>query len=229
MTAAALPGSDTAARWLAASWRTWSVGTRLAAGFAVAAVLVAAAVLSYLALAGPPSGGEPSAAPSVATAPPPGPPVVAPPLAVFDAGGAMLAAPPLDSLPADAAAVRPDAGPEATAESGASTTTAPADGLGEAQPEDAAAALRAPPAEARPATGLATIDSRPWSVVRWRGQLLGETPVIDAVLPAGVQPLVLTDESGVQHRRTVRVPRADSVRIRFDLAEQPVEGSTEAP
>ena len=78
-----------------------------------------------------------------------------------------------------------------------------------------------------------TIDSRPWSIVRWRDQVLGETPVIDAVLPAGVQTLILTDESGVQHRRTVRVPRVDSVRIRFDLAErpaaEPTEGPTEAP
>jgi serine/threonine-protein kinase len=66
-------------------------------------------------------------------------------------------------------------------------------------------------------TGRLTIDTRPWSVVSTGGRTLGETPVIETVLPAGPHVLVLTDGAGRRHVRRVRVLAEGVTRVRFDL------------
>jgi hypothetical protein len=76
----------------------------------------------------------------------------------------------------------------------------------------------APVVATPPSTGRARIDSVPWSVVSWRGRTLGETPVLEAELPAGRQVLLLTDEHGREHRCSVRVVPGRLVKVRFDLA-----------
>jgi hypothetical protein len=73
------------------------------------------------------------------------------------------------------------------------------------------------PAVALGGRGLVTIDSRPWSVVSSRGRRLGETPVVEASLPPGPQPIVLTDEDGRVHRRTITVVPNAHTKVRFVL------------
>jgi hypothetical protein len=112
--------------------------------------------------------------------------------------------------------VGPDAASAPVSGDASDGAASSADAAGEAVAEDIGPAT---PRDAVPTTGKVTIDSRPWSVVTWRDRVLGETPVVDAELPVGVQSLVLTDEAGVQHRRSLRVLPGRSVRIRFDLNE----------
>ena len=205
-------GPDTTTGWLAASWRTWSPGTRFALGFAGLAVLLTAALLIFLAVrGGAPRGGD--AVPAVALAPQPDAAVVA-----SDASSHPPPADAFTAAPADAAAVKlvPDAAASVMADALDGTTSAPTDAAGDVVAEDAGPPN---PRDAASATGRVTIDSRPWSVVTWRDRVLGETPVVDAELPAGMQSFVLTDEAGVQHRRSLRVLPGKSVRIRFELAE----------
>jgi hypothetical protein len=116
--------------------------------------------------------------------------------------------------PTDAEAPRDEGtvGPADAAE--AMEDHAPAVDDGGRTPRDASAR-----ADAAAAVGKATIDSRPWSLVFWRGRRLGETPVINVELPAGNQPLVLVDEAGRRYNRTIRILAGRSVRERFDLVE----------
>ncbi|MBI5501813.1 MAG: serine/threonine protein kinase [Deltaproteobacteria bacterium] len=86
-------------------------------------------------------------------------------------------------------------------------------GLGVASGGEEGAAREAP-------TGRVRLDSTPWSVVTWRGRRLGETPVLDAELPAGTQQFVFTDEEGRRYRCSVRVVAHELVKVRFDLAAE---------
>ena len=205
---------------LSASWNTWSRGTRWILAAAVLAVVVAFVLLAWLGMRDRHTG---TAGTRVAAGP-------------IDAGPPATVLPP---LPADAAADPPDAvagAPDAVAASAkaADAETPPAleagpppvdaaggnDAVG-AVPDDGGSARTDAAArpDAAPALGKVTIDSRPWSIVLWRGRQLGETPVIDEELPAGNQSLVLVDEAGRRHHRTVRVLAGRSVRVRFDLVD----------
>lgn len=205
---------------LSASWNSWGRGTRWILAAAVLAVVVAFVLLAWLGMRDRHTG---TAGTRVAAGPADAaPPTTAPP-------------PP----PADAADEPPDGGGEAPDDvaAGAKTVDAPAlptleagpppvDGADGSdavapEPEDGgpapADAVARP--ETAPAVGKVTIDSRPWSIVLWRGRRLGETPVIDVELPAGNQSLVLVDEAGRRFQRSVRVLAGRSVRIRFDLVD----------
>lgn len=224
-TAARIEVRPPAPEGLSASWQSWGRGTRWVLAAALLAVLATFAFLAWLGMRErqPPSAaGTRVAAAPADTAPPttnPAPELADTPKATSDAGTA--------TTPDAAAAKTADTPPATSHEADATFLDAP-----DASPDDAAIPPDSPPPAREtqrrdaagtpaPAYGRVTIDSRPWSVVLWRGRQLGETPVIDAELPVGNQPLVLVDGAGRRYHRSVRVLADQPVRIRFDLLEEP--------
>jgi serine/threonine-protein kinase len=209
---------------LSATWQTWNRGTRWIMAAAILAVVVAFGLLAWLGTrdrSGTGRGTHMAAGPADSTPVlPPGPPADASTTAP-DAGGGEL--PDAVAATTDAAAGTKPTDAETPRDEG---TAAPADAA-EALEDRAPAADGGGPrprdastrADAAAAFGKATIDSRPWSLVFWRGRRLGETPVINVELPAGNQPLVLVDEAGRRYNRTIRILAGRSVRERFDLVE----------
>jgi serine/threonine protein kinase len=71
------------------------------------------------------------------------------------------------------------------------------------EPQKAPEPEKPPPPKARPAapvqaTGKLSLNTQPWTRVTWNGKALGDTPIIDAVLPAGRQTLKLqNDDKGL--------------------------------
>ncbi|MBN1770196.1 MAG: protein kinase [Deltaproteobacteria bacterium] len=233
VTAARVDVRAPAPEGLSASWQSWNRGTRWILAAAVLAVVVAFVLLAWLGMRDrhSTSPGTHVAAGPTAVAPPPvlaGTPGADASdglpdhgeAALADAGGAKAA----DASSEGAGAKVSDEGtpPQADAGPAPDADSGPADAAETGTtdvPRDAARREASGPSEAAPTFGKVTIDSRPWSIVLWRGRQLGETPVIDAELPVGNQPLVLVDGAGRRYRRTVRVLANQSVRIRFDLVE----------
>jgi serine/threonine-protein kinase len=77
--------------------------------------------------------------------------------------------------------------------------------------QEPAKSVEAPPPEAKPrpkavAKGKLTIDSVPWSEVFLNGKKLGDTPLVDYPMPAGVHVLKLVnDDKGVKSSIEVEI------------------------
>ncbi len=79
-------------------------------------------------------------------------------------------------------------------------------------------ATSAPPSPPRSsATGLLSVNSRPWSRVFVGERALGATPLGDLELPAGRVQLRLVDRDGEEHTRVVTIPEGGHAREFFDL------------
>jgi serine/threonine-protein kinase len=55
-------------------------------------------------------------------------------------------------------------------------------------------AAKKPPPRPVAAMGKVSLSTQPWTKVTWNGKALGDTPLIDVVLPAGKQLLKLVNE-----------------------------------
>ncbi len=188
---------------------TTDYGARRSSGVGfVAFGLAAAALIGVGAVAGAVVllGSEDPAPPPVPTGLAPALPPAAPPLAPIapPQPPAPPVASPQDPLPAPAAAEAPAAS-EAPAEP-------------DPQPGDPGAPS---------ATGTLTVNSTPWTHVFVGSRSLGTTPLMRAVLPAGVHDVRLVNEAeGISSVRSVRIAAGQETRLVLRLDRAPAEPST---
>ncbi len=67
------------------------------------------------------------------------------------------------------------------------------------------------------ASGRLFLHTSPYSKVRVAGRNLGTTPIVGAKLPAGSHTLILTDPTGKQHRRRVRIRSGAATKMSLKL------------
>ena len=100
---------------------------------------------------------------------------------------------------------------------------------GEAPEEPDVPTAEAPTNDARDAPraaastrGRLTVSATPWATVRVDGRPVGNTPIRQLTLPAGVHQLVLENPPlGARVERRVRVAPGEALRVRADLEASP--------
>jgi serine/threonine-protein kinase len=168
-------------------------------------VLAVAAGVSYAVFRAPPAQGS-AVAPRAAALPPTAPRAAAPaptaPRAAAPAPTVPRAAAPAPIVPSETPKAAPAAAAPALPRNRAPALVPPR----RTEKNDRELDVKPAPGASAVEPGRLTIDSTPWSVVSTGGRVLGQTPVVGAVLPAGDHALTLANpELGLSTTYWVRV------------------------